>query len=109
MTMEKKKSPLNSSSPPLLAEEDLTAVAGGIGPEEAPDYLAMAAAEGRPYRLPRHLGLCECGNGPDRKVGDGSWRFYRESEYVPGTIVTNFLDVKCYVCGRTFDMLQLQR
>ena len=107
--MEKIKSPLNSGTLPPLAEEDLGAVAGGYGWQEIPDYQAMAAAEGRPYRLPRHLGLCECGDGPERKIGDGSFRFYREEEREFMTIHIDYLDVKCYVCGRTFDRLRWER
>ena len=103
--MEKKKSPLNNITSPPLAEEDLGAVAGGVG-YQIPDYQAMAAAEGRFIRLPRHLGACECRNESEITVGSGFARFYKEDVYDVVTGYTNYLDVKCYNCGRTFDKLQ---
>ena len=103
--MKKKNTPLNSITSPPLAEDDLGAVAGGTDYQLFSDYQAMAAAEGRIYRLPRLFGSCECRNELDPMLGSGFIRFYREEEYDVVSQCKSYLDVKCYACGRTFDKL----
>ncbi len=75
-----------------ISDDELEAAAGGAGDDV--NYRELAKAEGRHINVHHRVVQCGCG-------ADATKVFCRSTHVIDG--VTNYFDIKCYVCGQTWE------
>ncbi len=80
-----------------IEDDDMDAVAGGMTKKKKEEVKALAAADGRNYRLPVLNLLCMCNN-------DYKWARTKYKSTAVGYEDSDvYRDIKCYNCGKTWD------